>query len=48
MIQEISNLHTPNQIQLIWLTNAPIPHALRPEQENLIAAIWSAIDRFTD
>jgi NACHT domain len=48
LITTISNLHTPNQIQLIWLTNAPIPHALRPEQENLIAAIWSAIDRFTE
>jgi hypothetical protein len=26
----------------------PIPHALRPEQENLVAAIWSSIDRFTE
>jgi hypothetical protein len=32
LITTISNLHTSNQIQLIWLTNAPIPHALRPEQ----------------
>jgi Trypsin-like peptidase domain/NACHT domain len=48
LITTISNLHTPNQIQLIWLTNAPIPHALHPEQENLMAAIWSAIDRFTE
>jgi hypothetical protein len=32
------------QIQIIWLTNTDnIPDALPPEQENLVAAIWSAI-----
>jgi hypothetical protein len=37
--------HNLKQIQLIWLTNAP---RFPPEQENLVAAIWSVIDRFTD
>ncbi len=37
------------QIQVIWLTTTDnIPDALPPEQENLVVAIWSAIDRFTD
>jgi hypothetical protein len=34
------------QIQIIWLTTTDnIPAALPPEQENLVAAIWSAILR---
>jgi hypothetical protein len=36
-------------IQIIWLTTTDnIPDALSPEQENLVAVIWSAIDRFTE
>ncbi len=48
LIQEISKLPTPKQIQIIWLTNASIPDAFPPEQPDLEAAIQSAIDRFTE
>jgi hypothetical protein len=49
LIQEIIKLHTPKQIQIIWLTTADnVPDGIRPAQENLVAAIWSAIDRFTE
>jgi hypothetical protein len=45
----IAKLHTPKHIQIIWLiTTDNIPDALPPEQENLVAAIWSSIDRFTE
>jgi hypothetical protein len=46
---EITKLHTPKQIQIIWLTTTDnVPDGIRPEPENLVAAIWSAIDRFTE
>jgi hypothetical protein len=49
LIQEIAKLHTPKQIQIVWLTTIDnIPDALPLEQENLVAAIWSAIDQFTE
>jgi hypothetical protein len=39
----------PKQIQIIWLTTTDnILDALPPEPENLVAAIRSAIDRFTE
>ena len=48
LITAISSLHTPNQIQTIWLTTAPIPNALPPTQPDLVTAIQSAIVRFTE
>ena len=44
LITAISSLHTPNQIQTIWLTTAPIPNALPPTQPDLFTAIQSAIN----
>jgi hypothetical protein len=46
---ELSHMTVLKQIQIIWLTTTDnIPDALPPEQENLAAAIWSEIDRFTE
>jgi hypothetical protein len=48
LIQEIAKLHHPKQIQLVWITNAPIPDALSPDNETLAAAILAAINRFSE
>jgi HEAT repeat protein/energy-coupling factor transporter ATP-binding protein EcfA2 len=49
LITEITKLHTPKKIQILWLTPTPnIPNAYHPDQENLASAIQSAIDRFTE
>jgi hypothetical protein len=45
----LNNSAGNSNIQIVWLTTTDnIPDALPPEQENLVAAIWSAIDQFTD
>jgi hypothetical protein len=49
LITEITKLHTPKHIQILWLTDAPnIPNAFPPNQPNLASAIQEAIDRFTE
>jgi hypothetical protein len=49
LITEITKLHTPKKIQILWLTPTPnIPNAYHPDQENLASAIQSAIDRFIE
>jgi hypothetical protein len=49
LITEITKLHTPKKIQILWLTPAPnISNAYHPDQENLASAIQGAIDRFTE
>jgi hypothetical protein len=45
---DIAKLHHPKQIQILWITNATIPDALSPDNQNLAAAILAAIDRFTE
>jgi hypothetical protein len=41
----LNNSAGNSNIQIVWLTITDnIPDALPPEQENLVAAIWSAID----
>jgi hypothetical protein len=46
--KEITKPHIPKQIQIVWITTAPIPDALSPDNENLAAAILAEIDQFTE
>ncbi len=40
----INNSAGNSNIQIVWLTTTDrIPDSLPPEQENLVAAIWSSI-----
>jgi hypothetical protein len=49
LVRAISNLDRAQRIQQIWLTgDASIDRALQPEQRDLVAAIWAAINRFTE
>ncbi len=49
LVRAIDLLQVPRQIQILWISNSmTIPDAISPDSSDLVAAIESAIDRFTE